>query len=284
MKTIALPDGSAVPALGLGTWRMGESKRSRAAETAAVRTALELGYRLIDTAEMYGEGGAEEVIGTALRSAFNDGVVQRDDLFIVSKVYPHNASRKGAVEACKRSLERLGLDHIDLYLLHWSGSHPLVETVAGFEALMAAGRIRRWGVSNLDRRAMEALWRVPGAAACAVNQVYYSASERGIEFDLLPWQRERGLPLMAYCPIDQGALAGDETFATIGRRHGATAAQAALAWVLHQPGVMAIPKAVQESHLRDNLAAADLRLTPEDLAAVDRAFPPPTRSGPLAMA
>jgi diketogulonate reductase-like aldo/keto reductase len=284
MHTITLPQTNRiVPALGLGTWRMGESARARAAEIDAVRLALDLGYRLIDTAEMYGEGGAEEVAGAALRTWTAQPGCTRDDVFVVSKVYPHNASRKGAIAACERSLKRLGLDRIDLYLLHWRGQHPLRDTVTAFEELQAAGRIGAWGVSNFDADDMAELWRLPQGAHCAANQIYYSASERGIEFDLLPALRERGVPAMAYCPIDQGRLAKDRTFANVGERHGVSAAQAALAWVLQQPGVIAIPKAVREVHLRDNLAAAELGLDAEDLAQIDRAFPPPSRKTPLAM-
>jgi diketogulonate reductase-like aldo/keto reductase len=284
MHTVTLPHSNvALPALGLGTWKMGESARVRDAEVAAVRLALDLGYRLIDSAEMYGEGGAEEVVGAALRAWTAQPGCARDDVFVVSKVYPHNASRKGAVAACERSLKRLGLDRIDLYLLHWRGQHPLRDTVAAFDELQRAGRISRWGVSNFDTDDMQELWRLPDGAHCATNQIYYSASERGIEFDLLPALRERGVPAMAYCPIDQGALARDKTFAEIGARHGASAAQAALAWVLAQPGVIAIPKAVREAHLRENFAAAQLALTAEDRVQVDRAFPPPRRKWPLAM-
>jgi len=284
MKMVSLPSGAKVPALGLGTWRMGENARSRKQEVAAVRFALEAGYRLIDTAEMYGEGGAEEVIGAALADAIGNRVVRREELFIVSKVSPHNASRQGVVSACERSLKRLGIEHIDLYLLHWRGQHALSATVEGFEALRAAGRIRHWGVSNLDAEDMEELWRAQGGSACAANQVYYSASERGVEFDLLPWQRRHRVPLMAYCPIDQGAAAKDRTLGAIGARRGATAAQVALAWVLRHPDVIAIPKAVREEHLRENLAAAAIELIAEELAEIDRAFPPPNRKRRLAMA
>jgi diketogulonate reductase-like aldo/keto reductase len=283
METAKLPNGEKVPVLGLGTWHMGEKARERKQEIAAVRFAVELGYRLIDTAEMYGEGGAEEVIGTALAEVFATRAVRREDLFIVSKVYPHNASREGAIAACERSLRRLGLDHVDLYLLHWRGQHPLSATIDGFEALKAAGRIRHWGVSNFDQDDMEELRRATGGKACAANQVYYSASKRGVEFDLLPWQREHGVPLMAYCPIDQGALARDPTFTAIGQRLGASAAQVALAWTLREPGVIAIPKAVREAHLRENLSAAQLTLSAADLAAIDQAFAPPKRKNRLAM-
>ena len=278
-NTVALPDGEAVPALGLGTWRMGESARSRKAEVEAVRLALEIGYRLIDTAEMYGEGGAEEVVGEALALA----PVRRDEVFIVTKVYPHNASRQGAVAACERSLKRLRTDRIDLYLLHWRGATPLAETVAAFEHLRTLGRIRHWGVSNFDVDDLRALWAVADGARCAANQVYYSAGERGIEFDLLPWQRRHRLPVMAYCPIGQGALARSEPLRAIARARGCTPAQLALAWVLRQPDAIAIPKAVQGAHLRDNLAAASMALSAAELTQIDAAYPPPRHKQVLAM-
>ena len=283
MKTVTLPDETSLPALGLGTWRMGESARSRAAETAAIRLGLEIGYRVIDTAEMYGEGGAEQVVGQALAEALRAGDVAREQLFIVSKVYPHNASRAGVVAACERSLRRLALDRIDLYLLHWSGPHPLGDTVAGFEALQAQGRIRHWGVSNFDTDEMRALGAVAGGDRCAANQVYYSLSERGAEFDLLPWQRARSMPLMAYCPLDQGGLAKEALLHDVAARLNATASQVALAWLMARSGVMAIPKAVRESHLRENFAAAALALSDADCAEVDRLFPPPGRKTALAM-
>jgi diketogulonate reductase-like aldo/keto reductase len=283
MRSVRFPDGTAVPALGLGTWRIGESARTRRAEIAAVRRALEIGYRLIDTAEMYGEGGAEEVIGAALKDAFAAGEVRREDVFVVSKVYPHNASRAGVPAACERSLKRLGLDRIDLYLLHWRGAVPLAETVAAFEALKERLLIRHWGVSNFDVDDLKALARVTNGENCAANEIYYSASQRGAEFALLPWQRERRMPAMAYSPIDQGAAARDRTLKAIGARHGASAAQIALAWVLRQPDVIAIPKAVRDAHLRENWAAASIALTPQDLAEIDRRFPPPARKMPLAM-
>jgi diketogulonate reductase-like aldo/keto reductase len=283
MKTVILPTGPSVPALGLGTWRMGENRGTHAHEVAAVRFALDIGYRLIDTAEMYGEGGAEEVVGAAVTDAVANRVVRREDVFIVSKVYPHNASRKGVVDACERSLRRLGVDYIDLYLLHWRGQHSLAATVEGFGSLVARGLIHHWGVSNLDVADMDELWHVKGGQACTANQVYYSASERGIEFDLLPWHRRHHLPLMAYCPIDQGAAATHPTLRGIGDGRGISAAQVALAWVLRHPDVIAIPKAVREAHLRENLAAADVDLTADELAEIDRAFPPPTGKRPLAM-
>jgi diketogulonate reductase-like aldo/keto reductase len=284
MRTLPLSAHVNIPVIGLGTWRMGEERGSRKAEVAAVRSALDMGYRLLDTAEMYGEGGAEEVVGQAIAEALRAGEVKREELFVVSKVYPHNASRKGTPAACARSLARLGLDRIDLYLLHWRGEHPLAETCDAMRRLVADGRIGCWGVSNFDTDDMEELEGVCGKSFdCAANQVYYSMSERGPEFSLLPWQRERGMPLMAYSPIDQGALAGDAALKKMAERLGVTAAQVALAWVMAQAGVVAIPKAVRESHLRDNLAAAELRLRAEDLAEIDRLHPPPRRKKPLAM-
>lgn len=283
MRQVQLKGGTTVPALGLGTWRLGEGSATHATDVAAVRTALTLGYRLIDTAEMYGDGGAERVVGEALKAEIASGTVRREDVFVVTKVLPGNASRQGTVAACERSLKRLALEHVDLYLLHWRGQHPLEETVAGFEALQARGLIRAWGVSNFDVDDLEELARVAGGGGCVANQVYYSASERGIEFDLLPAQRQRGLATMAYCPIDQGALASNATFETIGRRLGITAAQAALAWVLRHDDVIAIPKAAREAHLRENFAAAEIALTDRDLATVDAHFPPPRRKRRLAM-
>lgn len=262
---------------------MGESRAARADDVKAVRQALDLGHRLIDTAEMYGDGGAERVVGEALRAAIQGGTLRREDVVLVTKVVPTNASRKGSVAACERSLKRLGVEYVDLYLLHWRGGHPLAETVAAFESLRERGLVRAWGVSNFDVDDMDELWSVAGGPHCVVNQVYYSASQRGIEFDLLPAQRKRGVATMAYCPIDQGALAADPTFAEIGERHGVSAAQAALAWVLRQPDVIAIPKAGRERHLRENFAAAELTLPDRDLAAVDAGFPPPKRKQRLAM-
>ena len=288
MHQVRLSDGTLVAALGLGTWRMGESGAQRRAEVAAVRSAIELGYRLIDTAEMYGEGGAEEVVGEAVGAAIAAGDVQRETLFVVSKVYPHNASRRGTVAACERSLKRLGLERIDLYLLHWRGQHPLRDTVEAMRSLVLSGKIGHWGVSNFDVDDMAELAAVSSGAEtaaphCATNQVYYSLGERGPEFALLPWMRERQMPLMAYSPIDQGRIANDPALAAIGASRGATAAQVALAWVVSQPGVIAIPKAVDPRHLRDNLAAAELRLSEDEQRQIDRHFRPPTAKTPLAM-
>ena len=273
-KTVALPGGERVPAIGMGTWRMGESRNRRAAEVAALRHALDRGARLIDTAEMYGDGGAEEVVGEAIAGL-------RDEVFVVSKVYPHNAGRRGAIDACERSLARLRTDRIDLYLLHWRGSIPLAQTVEAFEQLRADGKIRHWGVSNFDVGDMRELAAHPAGGRCAANQVYYSASRRGIEHDLVPWLREHALALMAYCPLDEGALARDATLAAIGKTHGASAAQVAIAWLLSRPGVIAIPKAARAEHVDANLAAAELVLSAEDLARIDRHFPPPRGKQPL---
>jgi diketogulonate reductase-like aldo/keto reductase len=273
------------PALGLGTWRLGEDRARRRAEIDALRLAFEIGYRLVDTAEMYGEGGAEEVVGEAVAGALAAGL-PRESLVVVSKVYPHHASRAGMLAACERSLRRLRLDRIDLYLLHWRGGVPLADTLAGFAELRARGWVRHWGVSNFDVADLEELAALAGGDECAANQVYYSLGQRGIEFDLLPWMRRRAMPLMAYCPIDQGALAGaraPQALRQVAERHGATPAQVALAAVLETPGVIAIPKSVRAAHLRENWAAASIALDAEDRAALDAAFPPPRRKRPLAM-
>ena len=259
MRTVALPSGEAVPVLGQGTWRMGESAARRADEVAALRLGLDLGMTLIDTAEMYGSGGAEEVVGEAVQG-------RRDEAFLVSKVYPHNASRQGAVAACERSLRRLGVEHLDLYLLHWRGSVPLAETLEAFRALVEAGKIRHYGVSNLDAGEMDELWALEGGRAAATNQVHYSLARRGIEADLLPWHRAHGVPLMAYSPLEQGRLGRSEALRTVAARHGVTELQVALAWVLAQDGVFAVPKAVRPEHVRQNRAAHDLALTGEDMA------------------
>ncbi|HEX2542320.1 MAG TPA: aldo/keto reductase [Caldimonas sp.] len=280
---VIFPGPEPRPALGLGTWRMGESAAKRRAETAAVRLALDMGWRVIDTAEMYGEGGAEEVVGAAVAEALRAGKLSRDDLFVVSKVYPHNASAAGVERACERSLKRLRLDHLDAYLLHWRGSVPLAETVSAFESLRERGRIRHWGVSNFDLNDMQELMDVDGGTRCATNQVYYSLTARGAGFDLLPWQQARGIVTMAYSPVDQGSLARNAALTRLAQARGTTAAQLALAWLLAQPGVMAIPKAVREAHLRENLASGSLALTAAELAALDGIFPPPAGKTALAM-
>ena len=283
MKTVQLPDGRSLPALGLGTWRMGEAARAQNDEVAAVRRALEIGYRLIDTAEMYGEGGAERVVGQALAEAIRSGGLRREDVFVVSKVYPHNASQSGALAACDRSRQRLQLETIDLYLLHWRGGVPLQETVAAFETLRDRNAIGRWGVSNFDVDDLVELRQVDGGAGCAANQIYYSLTERGPEVELLPWQQRHGVPTMAYSPIDQGALSRNPKLATMAKRRGVSSAQLALAWILSRPNVMAIPKAVREPHLRENFDAAALALNDAELSELDRLFPPPARKPPLAM-
>jgi diketogulonate reductase-like aldo/keto reductase len=283
MRTVMLPQGEEISALGLGTWRMGESATAHGAEVSALRTAFDLGWRVVDTAEMYGDGGAERVVGEALDEALRAGAVSRDDVFVVSKVMPQNASTRGTLEACERSLRRLKLDCLDLYLLHWRGAHPLSATVAAMETLQQRGWIRHWGVSNFDKEDMLELIAVPGGAACTANQVYYSLSERGVEVDLLPWQRVRQMPLMAYSPLDQGALGRHPSLAALAERLKATPAQVALAWTMAGTGVMALPKAVRAEHLRENLAAADVALDAAALATLNRLFPAPRRKRPLAM-
>lgn len=276
IRTTTLPSGEAVPVLGQGTWKMGEDRRRRADEVAALKLGLDLGITLIDTAEMYAGGGAEEVVAEAIAG-------RRDETFLVSKVLPTNASRAGVKRACENSLKRLATDRIDLYLLHWPGSVPLAETVEAFEALKAAGKIRHWGVSNFDTDEMEELVGLPSGANVQTNQVLYNLSRRGPEFDLAPWSLERGIPLMAYSPVEQGALARNARLDAVAARHKATAAQIALAWVMAQPGVIAIPKASRQEHVRQNAAALDIKLTAQDLAELDRAFPPPTRKRGLEM-
>jgi diketogulonate reductase-like aldo/keto reductase len=276
MRHVTLPDGETVPALGQGTWYMGESRQARAAEVAALRHGLDLGLTLIDTAEMYGEGGAEAVVGEAIRG-------RRDEVFLVSKVYPHNASRTGVPAACTRSLNRLGTDRIDLYLLHWRGSHPLAETVAAFERLREAGHIRHWGVSNLDVADLEELWRVTNGDNCATDQVLLNLTRRGAEYDLLPWCGVRGMPVMAYSPIEQGRLPKGGALDEVAGRHGVDRFTVALAWLLAKPGVIAIPKATRPEHVTANRRALDLVLTEDDQRALDRDFPPPTRKRPLDM-
>ncbi len=267
-----LPDGTPVPRLGQGTWRMGEGKYPHATEVAALQLGLDLGVTLVDTAEMYGDGTAEEVVADAIHG-------RRDRVFLVSKVYPYNATRSGVPAACERSLRRLGTDYLDLYLLHWRGSTPLTETIDAFERLREQGKIRAWGVSNFDVADLDGL---PGI--CATDQVLYNLEARGIEFDLLPWCMERHMPVMAYSPVGQGgAMLRHPALREVAGRHGVTPAQAALAWTLAQPGVVSIPKASDPAHVSLNAAAAKLALRPEDHATLDMAFPPPQRKQPLEM-
>ena len=261
-----------MPRLGQGTWHMGENRARRGAEVAALRLGLDLGMTLIDTAEMYAEGGSEEVVGEAIAG-------RRDEVFLVSKIYPHNASHVGVAAACARSLKRLRVNCLDLYLLHWPGGIPISETVEAFERLKDAGKIRAWGVSNFDVEEMEGL--PPG---CAANQVLYNLEARGIEFDLLPWSEQAGMPVMAYSPVGQGGrLLSDPALLEVAGRHGKTAAQVALAWTLRRPGVVTIPKAATEAHVRENAAATEITLGKWDLAALDAAFKPPGRKQALAM-
>jgi len=276
MRYLHLSSGAPIPVLGLGTWRMGETGSRGADIVNALRLGIDLGMTLIDTAEMYGEGGAEEVVAKAIAG-------QRSQVFLVSKVYPHNATRQGVVAACERSLKRLNTDHLDLYLLHWIGEVPFEETVAGFEDLKRAGKIREHGVSNFDTDDMVAWTKLPGGKSVATNQVMYNLSRRGVEWELLPWCRKRHIPIMAYSPVDQGSLLTKRGLKQIAVRRGVTPAQVALAWLLHQEGVVAIPKAARPDHVRENRAALDLELTPEELKEIDRAFPPPKGAKPLQM-
>ncbi|MBS1183827.1 MAG: putative 2,5-didehydrogluconate reductase [Proteobacteria bacterium] len=276
MKTVRLPSGEDVPALGLGTWMIGDDLGRRADEIAALRRGMDLGMSLIDTAEMYGEGASERLVGEAIAG-------RRDEVFLVSKVYPHNASRAGTVAACERSLKRLGTDRLDLYLLHWRGQYPLAETVAAFEALKAAGKIRHWGVSNLDADDMNELAGVAAGGGVAANQVLYNLSRRGIEWDLLPSMQARGVPVMAYSPVEQARLLKDRRLATLAAEHGVSVAQLALAFVLDHDGVIAIPKAGRAAHVEDNIGALDLAVTDELRAALDALYPPPRRAMSLEM-
>jgi len=276
MRHVTLKSGDKVPVLGLGTWRMGERKAERAAEVAAIKLGLDLGIRLIDTAEMYGEGGAEEMLAEAMAG-------RRDDIFLVSKVYPHNASRKGAVAACERSLKRLKTDRLDLYLLHWRGSVPLAETVEAFETLKQDGKIRQWGVSNLDAGDMDELAGVPNGKDCVSNQVLYHLDSRGIEWAVLPKCQKAEIVVMAYSPLGQGPLLRKLALKKIADKHGTDPAAVALAWVLRHPGMITIPKAVKPDHVRANLKALEVKLDAEDLKALDAAFPPPKRAAPLDM-
>ncbi len=271
-----LPGGDSVSVLGQGTWGMGERRQNARDEVAALQLGIDLGMTLIDTAEMYGEGGAETVVGTAIAG-------RRDKVFLVSKVYPHNATRQGPVAACERSLKRLETDRIDLYLLHWRGGTPLAETLEAFEALRREGKIRHWGVSNFDTDDMQELAALPGGEAEAANQVLYNLSRRGIEYDLLPWCRDQRVPVMAYSPIEQGRILRNSTLASVAARRGVTPAQIALSWLLRQEGLIVIPKASSLSHVRENREAAVVSLDEQDLTMLEAVFPAPTRRRPLEM-
>lgn len=277
LPTTALPSGKPVPVLGQGTWRMGEDRRRHADEVIALRRGIDLGMTLIDTAEMYGDGGAELVVAEAIKG-------RRNDVQLVSKVLPSNASRAGTIAACERSLKRLGTDHIELYLLHWRGRHPLSETVAAFETLKRSGAIGDWGVSNFDVEDMEELLSIPDGRNCATNQVLYNLTARGIEYDLLPWSAEHRMPVMAYSPLgNDNRMLRHPELQRIAQAHDASAAQIALAFALNRSGIIAIPKATGLDHVAENRAAADLKLTDADLAALDAAFPPPRRKQSLEM-
>jgi diketogulonate reductase-like aldo/keto reductase len=274
MRSCKLPSGAVMPVFGLGTWRMGESGRRRADELDALKYGLELGYPMIDTAEMYGEGVAEEIVGEAIKG--------RAKPYVVSKVYPHNASRAGTVAACERSLKRLGLERIDLYLLHWRGGARLEETFEAFHRLREAGKIADFGVSNFDRGDMEDAASLDKGLTGS-NQVLYCLSRRGPEFDLLPLLRKRSIPLMAYSPLDQGGLVAKPALKKLADEVGCTPAQLALAWVLAQPGVVTIPKSSSRERVKENFGALEVQLSPKILADLDRAFPPPKGKQALEM-
>lgn len=281
VRTTPLPSGRPIPVLGQGTWRMGEDPSQRQSEVAAIRLGLDLGMSLIDTAEMYGEGGAEEVVGEAIAD-------RRAEVFVVSKVYPHNATRRGAIAACERSLRRLKTDYIELYLLHWRGDVQLSETLDAFQQLKEEGKILEYGVSNFDVDDMEEAFALPGGDAIATNQVLYNLAHRGIEWNLLPWSSERGIPIMAYSPLgndraEQKRIFGEEAMKAIAARHNATPGQIVLAWLMRHPDLVVIPKASSPEHIRANRAAHDLKLTDVDLQELDQAFPPPRRKIPLEM-
>ena len=280
MKTVQLPDGPAerdVPALGQGTWGMGESKNAHADEVAALRLGIDLGMTLIDTAEIYGDGGSEKVVADAIEG-------QRDRVFVVTKVSPRNASRTGLPKACERSLKRLRIDAIDLYLLHWPSNTPLAETVEAFEQLRSAGKIRRWSVPNFDVEDMKELLAIGNGSACSANQVLHHVGERAIESDLLLWSQKHKIPIMAYSPVGRGRrLLNNATLKKIAERQNATPAQIVIAWVLRQPDVIAIPKASNKTHVRDNAQSVDIQLTDQDFADIDREFPPPKSKQPLPM-
>ena len=276
MKTVTLPGGERVPALGQGTWYMGDDRATRAEEIATLRLGLDLGATLIDTAEMYGDGRAEELVGAAIAG-------RRDEVFLVSKVLPHNATRRGTVSACEKSLARLKTDRIDLYLLHWRGGVPFAETLAALTSLKSAGKIRHYGVSNLDCADMQELWPLQGGTAVAVNQLLFNLARRGIEWDLLPWLRERHVPVMAYSPLDQARLVNNAKLAAFGRRCDMTAAQAALAWLLANDDIIVIPKSGHRARLQENLGVLDRALTAAQLAELDKLFPPPRAARALEM-
>jgi diketogulonate reductase-like aldo/keto reductase len=276
MKRVALPSGETVAALGQGTWALGEDPNRREEEIATIRRGIDLGLTLIDTAEMYGDGRSEMLVGEAIKG-------RRKDVFIVTKVYPHNASRRAMHTACNNSLQRLGVDVIDLYLLHWPGEVPIDETVQAFQALQGDGKIRHWGVSNFDLKLMKALWDVPGGSAVQTDQVLYNLGRRGIEWDLMPWLRQHRIPVMAYSPIEQGQLLRTRALVVFAKKHSMTPAQVAIAWLLAQDGVIVIPKTGNRARLEENAGALEHPLTTAHLRELDLLFPPPTGPSPLAM-
>jgi diketogulonate reductase-like aldo/keto reductase len=276
LRTLALPQGEIIPALGQRTWHMAEDPRRRTDEIAALRLGIDLGMSLIDTAEMYAEGDAEVLVGEAIKG-------RRQEVFLVSKVLHHHATVRGTVEACNGSLLRLGVDVIDLYLLHWRGPIPVEETIEAFGRLRDAGKIGSWGVSNFDLSDMQDLIEIPGGGQVSTNQVLYNLEYRGIEYDLLPWCERSGLPIMAYSPIEQARVLDHPVLRSVAARHHATAAQVALAWVLRKDNVCAIPRASHPAHVRENRGALDIHLSASDFAALDDAFPPPTEKRPLAV-
>ncbi|MCM2438138.1 aldo/keto reductase [Agrobacterium vitis] len=276
LPTVALPSGQVVPALGLGTWMMGENTAAEKDEIAAVNHALDLGMTVIDTAEKYGDGSTEQIIGRALKT-------RRNETYLVSKVAPWNASREGTISACEGSLKRLGTDCLDLYLLHWRGEHPLADTVDAFETLKRQGKIKAWGVSNFDVDDMEELFAVENGANCQANQILYNLSRRGVEYDLVPWCQEHGLAIMAYSPIEQGRLLRHPELIHVAKANQATPAQVALAFLLERDNVLPIPKTTATTRIEENRGSVDLELTDEDLARLDAAFPPTQRKQPLEM-
>jgi diketogulonate reductase-like aldo/keto reductase len=276
MKTVKLPSGETVPALGAGTWHMGDDRAKREEELATLRLALDLGVRLIDTAEMYGDGRSEELVGEAIKG-------RREEAFLVSKVLPQNASRAGTMAACQRSLRRLQTDRLDLYLLHWRGNVPLSETMAAFVDLQQSGQIRYYGVSNLDLEDMQELWTVPGGHAVAANQLLYNLSRRNIEWDLVPWLRERRIPVMAYSPIEQARLTRDPKLVEFGQRHHLSPAQATLGWLLAKEDVIVIPKTSRRDRFKENVGALEHPLRPDQIAELERLFPAPVGAKALEM-
>jgi diketogulonate reductase-like aldo/keto reductase len=276
VRTTKLPLGQEVPVIGQGTWHMAEVSSRRKEEIAALRFGLDLGMALIDTAEMYGDGAAEELVGEAIEG-------RRDEVFLVSKVLPDHADRKGTIAACERSLRRLRTNHVDLYLLHWREGIPLNETIEAFESLVDAEKIRYWGVSNFAIPDMKELVGLSGGANVSTDQVLYNLTRRGIEYDLMPWCMDRGIPIMAYSPIEQGRLLSHPIVTRVAARHSAKPAQIALAWAMRMDKIIAIPRATIREHVRENRAAVGIKLSAQDLADLDRAFPPPTGPQPLEM-